>query len=67
MRTQLIQNLTNTMNVHYNSNLTFKQVEHWVGCDADKETIKQYIVEFDDSPKTAVTPDDVLSLWDEQA
>lgn len=67
MRAKLIQTLTNTMNTNYNSTLTLEQVEHWVGSDTDNETINEYVVELDDSPETAVTPDDVLSLWDEHA
>ncbi len=63
MREQLIQNLTNSMNSYYNSNLTFEQVDHWVGSDTKNETIEEYIDEVIDSPETSVTPDDVLSLW----
>ncbi|MGP5159860.1 hypothetical protein [Pseudoalteromonas prydzensis] len=64
MRAQLIQMLTNSMNVYYNSALTLEQVECWVGSDADNKTIEEFVVELDDSPETAVTPDDVISLWD---
>lgn len=65
MREQLIQNLTNSMNSHYNSSLTFEQVDHWVGSDTKNETIEEYIDEVIDSPETSVTPDDVLSLWED--
>ena len=65
MREQLIQNLTNSMNSYYKSNLTFDQVEHWVGSDTENETIEEYIGEVIYSPETSVKPDDVLSLWED--
>jgi hypothetical protein len=62
-RATLIQQLVESMNTRYTSTLTFEQVEHWVGSDANNDTINDYIDEVRAGDDTAVTPDDVTSLW----
>ena len=64
-RANLIQQLTDGMNKRYNSELTTEQVEHWVGSDANNDTIYEYIEEVVSGDDSAVTPDDIISLWND--
>lgn len=63
-RDSLVKTLTNAINAHWTVMLTFEQVENWVGCDASNEQISEYIADFSSNPEAAVTPSDVLWLWD---
>jgi len=65
MRHQLIEKLTNAMNANYKTQLTEHQVDFWVG-DHDHELIKGFIAEVESSDESALTPEDILSLWEEQ-
>ena len=62
----LIKLLTEAMNNRYGSTLTNEQVENWVGCDAKECEIVSYRDEVICNSPHAVTPKDVLELWDEE-
>ena len=64
-RDALIKELTETINEHNGSNLNTAQVEHWVGSDTSIDTIRSYISDFAWQADESVTPDDILSLWEE--
>lgn len=61
----LIKELTETINAHNGCNLNTAQVEHWVGSDTSIDTIRSYISDFTWQADQSVTPDDIMSLWEE--
>lgn len=64
-RTALINQLKDTINEHSGSSLSLEQVEHWVGSDASESEIDEHISDFRYEPDNAVTPEDILSLWED--
>ncbi len=64
-REKLIGDLTYTINDYYGCALSKAQVEHWVGSDASNDTIMSYISDFAWQASESVTPDDILSLWED--
>jgi hypothetical protein len=67
MLTERFNNITRLqeeINKQHKSNLTFEQVDHWVGSDTSLTSIidTYYEVKISEG-KEGVTPDDVLSLW----
>lgn len=64
-RTALINQLKDTINEHNGSSLSLAQVEHWVGSDASESEIDEHISDFRYEPDNAVTPEDILSLWED--
>ena len=62
---KLIVTLTNKVNSHFNSELRVEQVAHWVGSNASEEQIEEYIADFTHDIDKALTPDDVLDLWED--
>ena len=64
-RDALIKTLMSLLNETHDTSLTFEQVENWVGSDTSESGIQDHIYDFKFSPESAVTPDDVMELWDE--
>lgn len=64
-RDALIETLTSLLNEKHDTSLTVDQVENWVGSDTSESGIQDHIHELKFSPESAVTPDDVMELWDE--
>lgn len=60
-----IANLQSTINNYHNVNLTFEQVDHWVGSDTQKEQIEEWTNEIiRHKGDEGVQPSDVLELFE---
>lgn len=57
-----IERLTNAINKYHNSQLTFNQVDNWVGSDDEIHNIEHYIDEVETEACDAVTPEEVMEL-----
>lgn len=63
-RSQLIFELTTAINLKHQSDLTIEQVNNWLTeCNAFSKDIKEYITEISLDMTDALTPTDIMSLW----
>lgn len=60
-----ITQLREALNERHNSRLTDEQVANWVGSDTPASEIKDYYYEVKNNDANALTPEDVLDLWDD--
>lgn len=65
-RDTLINHLKDAINKNCNSNVTFEQVEHYIGSDMANAKIEHWLDETETMDSGAVTAQEVLELWENQ-
>lgn len=64
-REELIESLRTAINKKHNTQLTYEQVEAWVGNDDECYTIKTYIDEVETYSSNEVTPSEIIEYYED--
>lgn len=65
VREKAIRKLTHNLNKEHNTDLSYEQVEFWVGSDATVDAINLYAYEVEITSFEAVQPNDIISFWND--